>query len=235
MSENGYSIKFLIGFRNFLIYDKELGKGSRWNAEKNFRATVKLAYDLGMIDNYAFRQFKLEKPKCKSEALNLDELNRIVEVDLNGKKRLEDIRDKFLFACYRGLRFGDVKKLKWEEINDEGVLKIVQEKTRNPVSVPLKSEAKRIIAKYEKDKGERETVFKVVSNQKTKDIAELAKVEKNVTFHMARHTFGTILARSENTFTIAKLMGHNKISTSMVYVNTDETALRERMRNVSFR
>jgi len=232
-------LKFLIGFRNFLIYDKELGKGAKWNTEKNFRATVKLAYDLGMIDNYAFRQFKLEKPKCKSEALNLDELNRIVEVDLNGKKRLEDIRDKFLFACYTGLRFGDVKNLKWEAINDEGVLKIVQEKTKNPVSVPLKSEAKEIIAKYEKDKDERETVFKVVSNQKTnytlKDIAELAKVEKNITFHMARHTFGTVLAITENAYTIAKLMGHKKISTSMIYVNTDETALKERMKNVSFR
>ena len=230
-------LKFLHDFRNFLIYEKELGDGGRWNREKNFRATVKLAFDLGMLKLYPFRSFKLDKPKCKNEALNLEELNKIVEVDLNNNKRLEETRDKFLFACYTGLRFGDVKMLKWENI-DNGLLSIIQEKTKNPVSVPLNKLAKKILSKNVKYKRERETVFKVVSNQKTnftlKDIGELAKIEKNVTFHLARHTFGTVLGKTENAYTIAKLMGHKKLATSMIYVNTDENELRDKMKNVSF-
>ena len=230
-------LKFLHDFRDFLVNEKGLGDGGRWNREKNFRATVKLAFDLGMLKRYPFRNFKLNKPKCKNEALNLEELNNIVEVDLSGNKRLEDARDKFLFACYTGLRFGDVKALKWGNIN-KGLLNIVQEKTKNAVSIPLNKQAKEIIGKNVKSKRERETVFKVVSNQKTnyalKDIAVLAKVDKNVTFHLARHTFGTVLGKTENAYTIAKLMGHKKLATSMIYVNTDENELRDKMKNVNF-
>ena len=118
------------------------------------------------------------------------------------------------------------------------MLKIVQEKTKSPVCIPLNKEAKKIIAKNLKKKRERETVFRVVSNQKTnyilKDIASLAKVEQKVSFHLARHTFGTILGRSENAFIIMKLMGHKKISTSAIYVNTDVNELKGVMNNVSF-
>ncbi len=225
---NEVDFKFLHSFRNFLINEKEIGKGGVWNREKNFRATLKFAFDLKLMEEYPYRNFKLDKPKCKNTALSLEELNKIVEVDLKGNKRLEEIRDKFLFACYTGLRFGDMSKLKWENI-ENGMIKIVQEKTKSPVSIPLNDEAKMILDKNSKHKEERETVFRVISNQKTnyvlKDIASLAKVEQKVSFHLSRHTFGTVLGRSENAFIIMKLMGHKKISTSAIYVNTDVNEL----------
>lgn len=234
---NEIDFKFLHAFRNFLINEKEIGKGGVWNREKNLRATVKFAFDLKLMENYPYRNFKLDKPKSKNTALSLEELNKIVEVDLKGNRRLEEIRDKFLFACYTGLRFGDMSKLKWDNLKN-GMIKIVQEKTKNPVNIPLNDEAKKIIDKNSKHKEERETVFRVISNQKTnyilKDIAILAKVEQKMSFHLARHTFGTILGRSENAFIIMKLMGHKKISTSAIYVNTDVNELKGVMNNVSF-
>ena len=234
---NEIDFKFLHTFRNFLINEKEIGKGGVWNREKNLRATVKFAFDLKLMENYPYRNFKLDKPKSKNTALSLEELNKIVEVDLKENRRLEEVRDKFLFACYTGLRFGDMSKLKWDNLKN-GMIKIVQEKTKNPVSIPLNNEAKMIIDKNRKHKEERETVFRVISNQKTnfilKDIAKLAKVEQKVSFHLARHTFGTVLGRSENAFIIMKLMGHKKISTSAIYVNTDVNELKGVMNNVSF-
>lgn len=62
----------------------------------------------------------------------------------------------------------------------------------------------------------------------------MAEVDKNVSFHIARHTFGTILGKDQNAFTIMKLMGHKKISTSAIYVNTDIATLQNTMQNVSF-
>ena len=193
---------------------------------------------MNLIDDYPYRNFKLDKPKAKNEALTKQELNAIVDLDVSLNKRLDETKDKFLFACYTGLRFGDVMNLKWGNIKN-GVMRIVQEKTKNPVQIPLNKEAKRIIAKNVKMKRERNTVFKVVSNQKTnyilKEIAELAEVDKNVSFHLARHTFGTILGKDQNAFTIMKLMGHKKISTSAIYVNTDVDTLKQTMQTVSFR
>lgn len=230
-------LKLIQDFNYFLRNDKQTGKGGIWNRNKNFRTVLKFAYDLDLIESYPYKNFKLEKPKAKNEALTLEELNRFADLDLSLNERLEVIRDKFIFACYTGLRFGDVNSLKWENIKN-GVLRIVQEKTKNPVQIPLNKQAKRIIAKNIKFKKERNTVFKMISNQKTnyilKDIAELAEVDKNVSFHLARHTFGTILGRDQNAFTIMKLMGHKKISTSAIYVNTNVEELKNTMQAVSF-
>ena len=65
-------------------------------------------------------------------------------------------------------------------------------------------------------------------------VVNIAGIDRNPTFHWARHTFGTILGKTENVYTIAKLMGHKKIETSMIYVNTDEDELRDKMQNVNF-
>jgi len=230
-------LKVIQEFNYFLTVEKGTGKGGVWNRHKNFRTTLKLAYDLKLIDDYPYRNFKLDKPKAKTDALTIEELKSIVNLDLTNNKRLDETKDKFLFACYTGLRFGDVMNLKWDDI-DNGVIKIIQEKTKNPVQVPLNNGAKGIIAKNIKLKRERNTVFKVVSNQKTnytlKDIAKLAGVDKKVSFHLARHTFGTILGKDQNAFTIMKLMGHKKISTSAIYVNTNVETLKATMQNVSF-
>jgi len=230
-------LKVIQEFNYFLTVEKRTGKGGVWNRHKNFRTTLKLAYDLKLIDDYPYRNFKLDKPKAKTDALTIEELKSIVNLDLTNNKRLDETKDKFLFACYTGLRFGDVMNLKWDDI-DNGVIKIIQEKTKNPVQVPLNNGAKGIIAKNIKLKRERNTVFKVVSNQKTnytlKDIAKLAGVDKKVSFHLARHTFGTILGKDQNAFTIMKLMGHKKISTSAIYVNTNVETLKATMQNVSF-
>lgn len=231
-------LRLIQDFNYFLLVSKNTGKGGVWNRHKNFRTTLKLAYNLKLIDDYPYRNFKLDKPKAKNGALTIQELNAIVDLDVSFNKRLDETKDKFLFACYTGLRFGDVMNLKWNNIKN-GIMHIVQEKTKNPVHIPLNKEAKKIIAKNVKMKRERNTVFKVVSNQKTnyilKEIAELAEVDKNVSFHLARHTFGTILGKDQNAFTIMKLMGHKKISTSAIYVNTDVNTLKETMQMVSFR
>lgn len=234
---NDIDLKFITDFNQFLRTKKKTGKGGIWNRNKNLRTVIKFAYDLDLIENYPYKKYKLDKPKSKSMALNLDELNAIASLDVSHNKRLTLTKDKFLFSCYTGLRFGDVTKLQWNDIKND-IISITQEKTKGKVIIPLVKEAKVILKKYEDYSSIQKTIFKVVSNQKTnkglKELAEMAGVDKKVSFHIARHTFGTILGKDQNAFTIMKLMGHKKISTSAIYVNTDVATLKATMQNVTF-
>ncbi|MFC7356460.1 site-specific integrase [Jejudonia soesokkakensis] len=231
------NLKLLQEFNYFLIHDKKTGKGGVWNRHKNFRTALKSAFDLKKIDEYPYGNFKLDVPKSKTECLTLQELKKIVDLDLSHDKKLEEAKDMFLFGCYTGLRFGDVKKLCWNNIKN-GVIKTIQEKTKYPVQIPVNKGAKSIIAKNVKSKRHRKTIFKKLDNQvvnrRLKVIAEMAEIDRRVYFHLSRHTFGTILGQNQNAFTIMKLMGHKKISTSAIYVNTNINTLKETMKNVRF-
>jgi len=231
-------LKFVNAFNDFLIQKKETGKGGVWNRQKNFRTVVKMAYDMNLIKEYPFKQFKLDKPDAKNIALTKEECQKIIEADLGNKIHLEEARDLFLFACNTGFRFSDVKNLKWEDI-DNGVLTIEQIKTKHRVNVPINKLAKKIIAKNVKYKKVRPFVFGKTTNQRVnknlKTIAEIAGIEKHLCFHLSRHTFGTILgSEKQNAFMIMSLMGHKKISSSAIYVNMDMSSLKQTMKSINF-
>lgn len=231
-------LNFVIAFNDFLIHKKNTGKGGVWNRMKNFRTVVKMAYDMNLINEYPFKQFKLDKPDAKNIALTKEECTKIIEADLGNKKHLEDARDLFLFACNTGFRFSDVMNLKWENIKN-GVLSIEQIKTKHSVNVPINKLAKKIIGKNEKCRKLRPFVFARYSNQRVnknlKTIAEIAEVDKHLCFHLSRHTFGTILGlEKQSAFLIRDLMGHKKISSSAIYVNMDVDGLKKTMKKINF-
>jgi len=234
---NEIDLKFIHDFHYFLVKEKNIGKGGVWNREKNFKATIRYAYNISLKKDNPFKAYTIEKLKPKNEALTLEELNKIRDLDLSENHLLQKSKEMFLFSCYTGLRYGDVAKLKWGDLKN-GMISIAQKKTKKPVVIPMAKEAIDIVAKNIKYKKERETVFSKISNQKInyklKEIATLAKVDKKVSFHLARHTFGTILGRNQNAFMVMKLMGHTKISTSAIYVNLHEKVLRDTIKNVNF-
>lgn len=124
----------------------------------------------------------------------------------------------FLFACFTGLRLSDVRNLKWSDIRN-GVIFLRQRKTGEFVQVPVGKNA----SKFLRD-NDSENVFhdfpscEVWFTQKLKDWVSKAGIKKNVSFHVARHTFATLaLGNGADLFTVSKLLGHTKITTTQIY------------------
>ena len=151
----------------------------------------------------------------------------------------------FVFSCYSGLRFSDVQNLKNKDItntNNAYVVEIRQLKTEDFVKLPLSllfnGKAVDIIKKYENSSPEK-FLFPRISNQKAnqylKVVAMLAKITKNLTFHIARHSFGTNLAyATADQFLIKELMGHSDIKTSMIYIHITQDQIKEKLKNTKW-
>lgn len=124
----------------------------------------------------------------------------------------------FLFACFTGLRLSDVRNLKWSDIRN-GVIFLRQRKTGEFVQVPVGKNASKFLRDNDSEK-----VFhdfpscEVWFTQKLKDWVAKAGIKKNVSFHVARHTFATLaLGNGADLFTVSKLLGHTKITTTQIY------------------
>ena len=164
-------------------------------------------------------------------------------------KRLEEVRDTFLFCCYTGYAFVDIEKLTPQHIfigKDKVVwIKTQRTKTYVTANVPLIPQAMDLIEKY-KDHDCRTVqnkLFPVKSNQKMnaylKEIGDLASITKVLTTHIARHTFATTVTLENDVplETVSKMLGHTKLPTTQIYakmkdkkVNRDMHALKTRLK-----
>jgi len=201
---------------------------------------VNLAVSLSWIDKDPFKGFKLKKKKVEKEFLNEWELSALENKSFD-LERLTMVRDMFVFCCYTGLSYVDMMNLKPEHIvkgiDAEPWIKTFRQKTSIPVNTPLLNRAQHIIASYRCNtraiaKG---TLFPVLSNQKMnsylKEIADLCGVKKNLTFHVARHTFATTITLSNGVpiETVSKMLGHTKIATTQIYARVLEKKVSDDM------
>ncbi|OEK08253.1 hypothetical protein A8C32_01990 [Flavivirga aquatica] len=230
-------LNFIEEFDYYLMVTRKTGLGGRANKHKKLKAILGSAYRLKLIKSNPYQDFKIKEPAPRTVFLTTKELSELEELDLSKRPNIELTRDKFLFSCYTGLRFSDMNYLKWEDTKN-GMIDIVMIKTKNPVKIPLTKKAKKLLCKYVKKKTN-EFVFKEVSNQKInyglKKIGVIVNSKKRLTYHVARHTFGSLLAQSDvSPFYIMKLMGHQNIGQTATYVNANTKMLRETMKNVNF-
>ena len=207
---------------------------------------VNLAMNLQWIDNDPFAAYKLKIQKLNREQLSEKELADM-EKKVFAIERLDMVRDLFVFCCYTGLSYVDVINLTPGQIvvssNGAKWIRTCREKTLIPVNVPLLPKALKILDKYETNirslSGGK--VFPLMSNQKVnsylKEIAEVCNITKNVTFHLARHTFATTVALTNGLpiETVSKILGHTKITTTQIYAKVLERKLEEDMKNLKMR
>ncbi len=154
-----------------------------------------------------------------------EELQRILQKKMPCG-RLEQVRDVFIFSCFTGLAYIDVRNLTKENIRTsfDGKLWIMthRHKTQTSVNVPLLKVPQMLLKKYEGTLPDGR-LLPVLSNQKLnsylKEIADLCGIEKNITFHLARHTFATTmtLAKGVPIETVSKMLGHTNIVTTQIY------------------
>lgn len=147
-----------------------------------------------------------------------------------------------LLSCFTGLAYIDVYNLKKENIctsfDGSKWLKLHRQKTATPVNLPLLKIPLAILEKYE-GKLKNNRVLPVLSNQKAnsylKEIADLCGINKNITFHLARHTFSTTvtLAKGVPIETVSKMLGHTNIETTQIYARITNDKIRNDMQQLS--
>src|SRR5690606_36028933 len=197
---------FIIDFEQYLRKGPSLQNSNPLNNNgvmkhlERLRKLMGFAMDLEWLDKNPFARYKLKFTRPKKEFLDQEELS-LMEVAVLPSKGLEIVRDVFIFSCYTGLSYTDVRQLGEDNIlrgiDGDYWIFTQREKNEQPVKAPLLGRALQILNKYrthpEYNKG---LLLPVYANQKVnaylKEITAILGIPKNITFHSARHTFATI-------------------------------------------
>jgi len=214
----------------------------------NLKKIVLICVNNKWLKKDPFQGFKLTKKKVVKNPLSREELKRLTEKVFE-VERISQVRDIFLFCCYTGLAYVDVKHLKRADIvigvDGEPWIDTTRQKTDAPTRIPLLSGALEIMDRYKDDPqcNNLGVVLPVLSNQKMnaylKEIANLCGISKTLTFHIARHTFATTVTLSNKVpiETVSKMLGHLSLKQTMIYakildvkVSEDMKSLKEKLR-----
>jgi integrase/recombinase XerD len=194
------------------------GASSYYN---RFKKMLKHAYRKRLMkENVLDLVEKKVKGKAKKkDTLTMEEVKKLSITPIENA----EIRRGFLFSCLTGLRWCDIKVLKWQHIDlSNKQMNIAQSKTTENVSVSLNESAIKLLG----DPGKRdEDVFTLPTangaNKTIKAWVERAKINKHITWHNARHSFGTNLIYSgADILTASKLLGHTSMKHTQRYVKT---------------
>lgn len=236
------SYQFVTGFDKFLRRQKD--KNGRKQLSNNgimkhlerFKKLTNLSIKLGWLEKDPFRDYKMKFEKFDRAYLNQRELKFIEETRFT-RDTLETTKNIFLFACYTGLSYIDVKNLTIDNliqgVNGKDWIYCRREKSQTPMKIPLLEKAREILQKYQDPVSE--FLLPVYSNQKTnnylKEIASQCKIPKKLSFHVARHTFATTITLSNGVpiETVSKLLGHSKLSTTQIYARVIDQKIGEDM------
>lgn len=191
---------------------------------KTFEAAMNEAHKKGLISsNPVTLVEKGEKPKgqpSERNYLTAEELKTLAAT----KCPNEQVKAAFLFSCFCGLRLSDIEGLTWGAIHQDGESCRVEtrmQKTREIIYLPLSDAALKFLPERG-DKTAESLVFDLPKRVTTQcDMREWVKragIEKQISFHCARHTFATLaLARGADLYSISKLLGHTNVNTTQVY------------------
>lgn len=216
-------------YRNAHQKDSALSDGTKFMVQQTMSAIFNWAVHEGLLYKnpyyYLDDRDKFQKPDSDVEYLTVDEVKAIENVYTGSPIT----KQTFLFCCFTGLRFSDVKRLQWCHIQktDEGdIINIpAMQKTGSPVWIPIGKKAQRWMPKRTEDVKSDDLIFPDVptigaANRALKHIAKRAGIDKSVHFHMSRHTFATLnLTAGSDLYTTGKLLGHKRIESTQIYAD----------------
>jgi integrase len=202
-----------------------LAKGTQYNYSRTLSVALNCAVQEGIIQSNPMKTLtrfeRPQLPQSNREYLTIDEVKQLVKTECVKPT----VKQAFLFSCFSGLRFSDVKALKWGDIqtDSEGkhLIKYTQQKTQKNEYLQLSDEA----LKFLPDKGtesDKDAIFILsnngYTNQALKSWTLAAGITKRVTFHVGRHTNATLLlSLGVPIETVSKLLGHTAIKTTQIY------------------
>jgi site-specific recombinase XerD len=241
--------KFLCDFDNFLqeYYPKKHPRAMSHNTVmkhiQRLRKMIRMAYHLEWIDKDPFRRWKTTFEKREREFLSPNELSNLETYEFP-LERLDRVRDLFVFSCYTGISYVDIMGLTLVHISmgidGNNWIFTKRQKTKTPIKIPLLDPALELIKKYANHPVTQITgsLLPIITNEKLnvylKEVAILCGIKKNLTFHMARHTFATTVTLSNGVpiETVSKLLGHTKIATTQIYARVLENKVSKDMNDL---
>ena len=208
---------------------------------KNFSKIIKLCLANDWLDKNPFANYKSKVKEVTREFLTEKEIETILNKRFVSE-RLELVRDIFIFSCFTGLAYIDVKQLTLDNISlgidgDKWIFKNRQ-KTETASKIPLLPVAQEIINKYAEHpvcKNENR-LLPILSNQKMnaylKEIVDVCEIEKELTFHIARHTFATTVTLTNGVpiESVSKMLGHKNLRTTQHYAKVLDKKVSEDIR-----
>jgi site-specific recombinase XerD len=244
------NFEFINDFEFYLKSQKKIDVNTNAKYIKNLKKIVNECVAKDWLDKDPFVGYKTKTKHTERGFLNEFELKDIEEKEF-AIERLNYVRDIFLFSCYTGLAYVDIFNLRKENISigmdGEKWIFTHRQKTETPSRIPLLPKALAIMEKYA---GHPKTVnenkvLPVPSNQKVnaylKEIADCCGIKKELTFHIARHTFATTITLNNGVSleSVSKMLGHKKFQTTQIYakildkkVSNDMTDLRQRLKAI---
>lgn len=239
------NVKFCNDFTDYLLNAKRMrsrkltiSQNSALSYQNKFKAALNQAYDEGLLKTKLSVQFdRIKEAEFSREFLSIEELNRLVKTECT----LPLLKTAALFSALTGLRFSDIQKMVWSEVQETSeiinnaktkiyYIRFTQQKTKGVETLPISEQAFNLLGERGNPK---EKVFEGLEysafvNFHLKRWLINANIGKNITFHCFRHTFATLqLSKGTDIYTVSKMLGHRELKTTQIYAKIIDQTKRE--------
>ena len=236
------NLNFIDAYDFYLRVDRQMKQSTILGHLIILKKMIRRAIHQGILNRDPFVNYIAEQPEKMCRHLKSEEIDKIMQIHIESKKVCHT-RDMFIFCCFTGLAYSDIRNLSQGNITTQldGSLwiNIKRQKTKSECNIRLLDIPKKIIDKYRNDR-KSDKVFNLISLncicKNLEKIAVLCGIE-HITFHMARHNFGTHITLSQGVpiETVSRMMGHRSIATTQIYAKITNKKVNEDMKLLSER
>ncbi|MDC2612494.1 MULTISPECIES: site-specific integrase [Bacteroides] len=228
------NLNFIQSFHSFLRIDKGMAQNSSTKHLKLLKKIINLSVANSYMAFNPFSTYKVEREPVEIDFLDEEELRKIINFD-TPIPRFERAKDMFLFGCFTGLSYIDIKTLTVEHFEKDTTGRIWIKKRRVKTGVlsriPLLPIAKLILDKYKGGDKLLPIQDSADVNKYLKDIAILCNINKHITFHTSRHTFASTVTLANNISleVVSKMLGHTNTRMTAHYAKLIDRCIGEQM------
>lgn len=219
---------FCNDFKEYLLTTKSnksakvtLSQNSALSYFNKVKASLKQAYKDGYLaTDLNSKVEQIKQAETQRNFLTIEELNSLVKIECQNPL----LKKAALFSALTGLRFSDIQKLVWGEIEfvkDNGYfIRFTQQKTKGVEMLPISEQAIQLLGERKDGKAKvfDGLTYSAYSNKHLFQWIGAAGITKDITFHCFRHTFATLqLSKGTDIYTVSKMLGHRELKTTQVY------------------
>lgn len=243
---------FITDFEFYLRSVKDCSNNTAVKYVRNFRKIINICLNNDWLEKNPFSKYEGKVFEVDKEFLTEEEIQKIYSKKFMNK-RLEQVRDIFIFCCFTGLAYIDVQQLRKDHLGigidgNKWIFKNRQ-KTDTRSKIPLLPVAEELVRKYAEHPKclNEDRILPVLSNQKMnsylKEIGDVCGIQKEITFHMARHSFATSITLTNGVpiESVSKMLGHKSLRTTQHYakivdkrVSDDMAILKQKLQSQNF-